>query len=88
MIVKKMRPLKTGGFSLCSCPDDLVGKGRCRHVLGFASIVWDYDNLKMVDMDGNEIGSKKEDLVNYLSASCNEISEDKKQKILEYFNNL
>lgn len=29
-----LRPKKNGGSSQCSSPDELVGKGRCCHILG------------------------------------------------------
>ena len=29
-----IRPRKDGGYSECSSPDELVGKGRCCHILG------------------------------------------------------
>lgn len=82
-----MRPRKSGGFSICRSPEDCVGKGRCDHVLGFASIVWNSEkgDLTMIDMSGNNIDTSKiDDYIKNISAS---LSEEKKQKLVKYFRN-
>lgn len=33
MVKGVLRPTKNGGFSFCSSPENLVGKGRCNHIL-------------------------------------------------------
>lgn len=87
--MKKMRPLKTGGWSLCSCPDELVGKGRCRHMLGVAQIVFDdeADKMKLVNVEGMDISGNSKAIQDCLD-KIPEIDEEKKIKLLDYFNNL
>lgn len=81
-----MRPRKDGGFSICYSPEDKVGKGRCNHVLGFASIVWNEDNdLSMIDMSGNNID--KNHIFSYINNIAKSLPDEKKKKLVDYFKN-
>lgn len=91
-----LRPLKNGGFSYCSSPDHLVGKGRCNHLPGIS-----YKQTKNEDgFDCVEISSlddsdqtnipkslvKEDDLNEYVRNLDSQLEAEKKKKIIEFFN--
>ena len=70
---------------MCSCPDDLDGKGRCRHVLGVAQIIYDdhEGRIKMVDMDGLSVGGTDEIKKNLEKIPA--LPDETRQKLVNYF---
>lgn len=85
--MKKMRPLRTGGYSMCSCPDELVGKGRCRHVLGIAQVIYDdkENKVKMVNMDGLTVSGNDNDEIHAMLNKIPQLPEETVNKLLDYF---
>ena len=91
----RLRPLKDGsGYSECSSPDELVGKGRCCHILGDhncgeLTVQKISRGCYEVDLDGDKkikIHSSKNDIINFFN-SLPKISDEKINKIVEYLSN-
>lgn len=85
--MKKMRPLRTGGYSMCSCPDELVGKGRCKHVLGIAQVIYDDrdSKIKMVNMDGLNVSDNSSKDIKDMLGKIPQLPDDTVNKLLEFF---
>lgn len=88
----RLRPLKDGsGYSECSSPDELVGKGRCCHILGDKScgeltVSQISRGLYEVELEGNKkikIQSTKNDIIEFFN-SLPKISDEKIKKIVDY----
>ena len=71
-----IRKRKDGGYSECSSPDELVGRGRCCHILeeGENSM-----ELKRVQRGVYEVNIKEDQKMTI---------EGQKETIIEFFNNL
>lgn len=78
-----IRPLKSGGYSICRSPEELVGKGRCKHKLGISFKL--KDDGSMVCNVGEEETKDEKQINNYLKSLGDTISEEKKEKILMFF---
>lgn len=91
----KIRALKDGtGYSECSSPDELVGKGRCNHILGNNCECGDMTIAKIsrglyeVDLGKNskiQIKSSKEEIIEFFN-SLPKINEEKIKKIIDFLN--
>ena len=95
MAQKVLRLLKTGGYSYCSSPEELVGKGRCNHIPGMCFHQKQVNGLTCVEVSSFD-GSDKdlpeaivdaEKLNAYVINLDNELSKEKKKKILNFFKN-
>lgn len=75
-MVSIIRPRKDGGYSECTAPDELVGKGRCCHILGE-----DNSNIKLNKV---QRGLYEVEIENYSSISISA----QKDSIVEFFNGL
>ena len=88
-----IRKRKDGGYSECSSPDELVGKGRCCHILD------EGENNKMeltkiqrgmyelkVNEDSLTIEAQKETILNFFN-NLPKIDDEKQKKIIDYLNN-
>mgnify|MGYP004593691607 CR=1 FL=1 len=84
-----IRKRKDGGYSECSSPNDLVGKGRCCHISEEGEL-----NMQVYKMQRGMYEVKVNDSVLTINAQQNtiidffdnlpKISEEKKNKIIEY----
>lgn len=82
----KIRERKDGGFSFCSSPDDMVGKGRCIHIpdgqVAANSVDLVSRGLYLSEVDN---GSKEEDfketMVTFFQ-SLGSISKEKEKRII------
>ncbi len=77
-----IRPLKTGGYSLCTSPDNLVGKGRCKHILA-ESLKFDGDNddTRFISIGDNKV-EDEEEVNKYIANIGSDLSDDKRKRIL------
>lgn len=84
-----IRPLKTGGFSICYSPEDRVGLGRCRHIRNSMSLTIDVDNGTKMCCIGSEVikNTDKDKVRNYLESLAS-VPEETKNKIIDFFDNL
>ena len=87
-----IRPRKDGGCSECSSPDELVGRGRCIHILGENE---NHMELKRIERGIYEvqvgeslmtIEAQKETVKKFFN-EIPKIEEEKKQRILDFLNN-
>lgn len=76
--MKYIRPNIYGGFSECSSPDDKVGYGRCRHMLGYQGS----ENIKM------QIDSIQRGMYHVEVNDTNLSKTEQKTLINNYFNDL
>lgn len=89
---KVLRTLKTGGQSLCSAPDELVGRGRCRHVLDDSSDIAvkinKSENCVYIEIkdDNTEISmkAKEEKVTNFIKELSKGLPKDKTKAILDH----
>lgn len=85
-----IRPRKDGGYSLCSSPDELVGKGRCCHVLGgecnpSLNVTSIQRGMYEVDMDGNKVSIQgDQDAIKKFFDSMHKLDDEKVRKILDF----
>ena len=86
-----IRECKHGGFSECSCPDELVGKRRCIHVPGKPLDI----SIEKIDRgsyrfdigEANvDIKGAKKDISKFFS-SVKELDEETTNKILDILEN-
>lgn len=86
-----MRPRRDGGYSLCSSPDELIGKGRCCHVLGdekcpSLNVTSIQRGMYEVDMDGNgkvSIQGDQESIKRFFDSMA-KLDDEKVRKILNF----
>lgn len=87
-----IRPRKDGGYSECNSPDELVGKGRCCHILGGDGIMEKPMTLKKlqrgmyeVEVEENKmtISAQKETIKKFFE-NIPKIDEEKQRKIIEF----
>lgn len=87
-----IRQRKDGGVSECSSPDELVGRGRCCHVIGEASntaskmeIFKVQRGMYEVKVDENlmTIKAQKEVIIKFFN-EMNTIDLEKQKKIIEF----
>lgn len=91
MGAKYIRPKKDGsGFSECSCPDELVGKGRCCHILGDSgSSTLEIEQIQRglyevkVHDSKIEINAEKEAIIDFFN-SLPKIDQEKQNKIITF----
>lgn len=94
---KVLRTLKDGGQSLCCAPDEKVGKGRCRHVLGEGSDIKVNVNKKercvyinINDSDSNEsvsVKAKEEKVTKFISELSKGLPKKQADAILDHLRN-
>lgn len=88
-----MRPRKNGGYSECSSPDDLVGKGRCCHILGDSDkpamqlerIQRGMYEVKIEDNRPLTIKAQRESIVQFFEA-MGHLDETKCRDIIDFLN--
>lgn len=84
-----IRKRKDGGYSECSSPDELVGKGRCCHVLEGENVKMELTKIQrgMYEVKINEskltIDSQKDTIIEFFN-SLPKIDEEKQKKILNF----
>lgn len=92
---KVLRPLKSGGFSYCSSPEDKVGQGRCQHLPGIVFKQKTTDNgctcVEIDSIDNNTTNipksmMKKDELDTYTKQIAVELDDEKKKRIIDFFN--
>ena len=93
-MAKVLRLLRSGGCSYCSAPEHLVGKGRCKHIPGICfEQKLDKQGHTCVEIKSSEENPvpkslvKEEDLNDYVRNLDQELSKEKRAKILEFFRN-
>jgi hypothetical protein len=74
--MKILRQTKNGNLSLCSSPNDKIGKGRCNHVIGDINIKIVYDP------------QEKNYSVNVSDSGINMTEKESKEKIASLINNI
>lgn len=89
-----IRPRKDGGYSECSSPDELVGKGRCVHILDEGRPVMSISKISRgsyeVDLNEGEnltINASKEIVAKFFE-NLNTIDEKKTKEIVDYLMSL
>lgn len=84
-----IRKRKDGGYSECSSPDELVGKGRCCHVLEDGGVNMELTKIQrgMYEVKVNEskltINAQKETIVDFFN-SLPKLSEEKQRRIINF----
>ena len=85
-----IRPRKDGGYSECSSPDELVGKGRCVHILGdnnSASMEITKISRGVYEVKVQEstltINAQKKAILDFFQ-SLPTLSKEKQEKIIEF----
>lgn len=87
-----IRKRKDGGYSECSSPDELVGKGRCCHILEEGNNKMELTKIQrgMYELKVNEdsltIEAQKETILNFFN-NLPKIDDEKQKKIIDYLNN-
>lgn len=84
----QLRPLKNGkGCSECSSPDELVGRGRCCHILGGPKMEISKVDRGLYEVTMGEekmkISAQQETIVNFFN-SLPEIDDEKREKIINF----
>lgn len=89
-----LRPKKDGGYSECSSPDELVGKGRCCHVLGDDGEVLSVNRIQRglyeVQIDDNKsssinINAQKEAIIKFFN-NMTKLDDEQVKKIVTFLN--
>jgi len=89
-----LRPRKDGkGLSECSCPEELVGKGRCIHILDGNNKPLELSRMgrglyQVTVNQGNSmtIESDKATIIDFFN-SVQALDEEKQKKIIDFLNN-
>ena len=88
----KIRPRKDGGLSECSSPDEMVGKGRCCHVIGDSGEqVMSLNRVQRgfyeIKLDGQTVNVEgQNDTVVKFFDSLGKLDDKKVQAILKFLN--
>lgn len=87
MEVNMIRPLKTGGCSVCKSPDDRVGKGRCQHIMDMKQTIkieWDGEAyIGNVSIDEVDIQVNQQKIKDFIKSIEDSLTQEEKQSILE-----
>lgn len=90
-----IRPLKTGGCSICTASEENVGKKKCQHMLSDAIITvlpkQAGSNLRVINIDAFEdsnatnisIAATTSQIKTYISNLSNSLSDEERNSILE-----
>lgn len=88
--MKLIRPLKDGGMSECSCPDDLVGTRRCQHIfteegkgIGISKVDRGLYEVEVED-SGNLTINGQEEAISKFFASMPKIDKETQDKIISF----
>ena len=84
-----IRPRKDGGFSECSSPDELVGRGRCCHILDQGQPAMEIAKIQRgvyeVKIDDSKltINAQKQTVIDFFN-NLPKIDEEKRDKIINF----
>ena len=86
-----IRPRKDGGYSECSSPDELVGHGRCCHVLDHDKPIMEIEKIQRgayevkVSDSTLTINAQKNAIIDFFN-SMEKIDSEKKKDIIDFLN--
>lgn len=84
-----IRPRKGGGYSECSSPDPLVGKGRCCHIIDGELKVMEIKKIQRgsyevtIDSSTISIKAQKQSIIDFFTAMP-KIDEAKQKQIIDF----